>query len=280
MRLNEITLNTDFNELVTDDQFAVTAGTIVFPEYENLLNQAHGVYDFLSTIEVTEDSVKQSKKLVAGVNKASEKLNDRRVAAKKALLKPYTEFECQIKEITGVLKDADTLVRDQVNHLEDAEKEKKLEDIKELFAVKLSKRDRQEFYSFDDFMCSKFLNKTCKMSSIEIDMADWFKKTDADVTAIETLSPDIRSDVAAEYQLGHDFAAALSEVNTRNARKEQIRQQERETEQARTEQAEANGVQAQKMSREYVFTVHSEKDKTLTELLLKGNGIEFTYSEH
>lgn len=270
---------TDFNALISDDQFSIQTGSIVFPEYDNLMLQAKNVYQFLSAVEVTPESVKQSKKLVANVNKAVKRLEDRRIAAKKTLLEPYQQFEKQIKEITGILNGADRLVRDQVNRLEDSEKEGKLEEIARMFGLKIAKRDRPEFYDFDAFMDNRFLNKTYSIQTIEINMAEWFKLTDSDVIAIETLDASIRNEVAASYMENHNFADSMIEVQNRRRREEAVRAKEFIIEKQREEKAQANGAIHNRLDKQYIFTITDPKDAKLTKLLLKENNINFTYEE-
>lgn len=98
-------------ELILNDDIEtkVIQGSISFPMYEELKDQALRVAKFVSSIDVTEDTVKQSKKLLATVNKSVKALEDRRIAIKKELLEPYSEFEAQVKEIVTIVKDAISL---------------------------------------------------------------------------------------------------------------------------------------------------------------------------
>ena len=61
--------------------------------------QALQLAENLQSVEVNEDNLKQSKKLLAAVNRRKKELDDERIRIKKVMLEPYQEFEEQVKEI-------------------------------------------------------------------------------------------------------------------------------------------------------------------------------------
>lgn len=86
-------------------------GKINFNAYEYIKERALNLSENLKKVEVTEENVKKSKKLIAEVNKDVKKLEDHRIKIKKEMLKPYNDFEAQIKEIVAIVKEADSIVR-------------------------------------------------------------------------------------------------------------------------------------------------------------------------
>src|SRR4051794_7228445 len=111
------------NELVVDiEKIVVKQGSIQFNDYENVKQQAIKLAEEIKTVEVTEDNIKQSKKLLAAVNKRLKELDDKRISIKKVMLEPYQLFEEQVKEIAAIVKDADQDVREQVKYLEEFER--------------------------------------------------------------------------------------------------------------------------------------------------------------
>lgn len=71
----------------------VTQGSILFPAYKKIKNDSLLLAQQIENIEVTEENVKQSKKLLAAVNKEVKNLESERVLIKKEMLEPYNEFE-------------------------------------------------------------------------------------------------------------------------------------------------------------------------------------------
>ena len=115
------------NELMNLDveQISLQQGNINFPEYKRLKQQAQELAEWISNIEVSAENVKENKKLLAAVNKSVNELETRRKAIKNCMLEPYKLFEEQVKEIVGIVKDADEIVRQQVKALEEQERQEK-----------------------------------------------------------------------------------------------------------------------------------------------------------
>ena len=67
----------------------VIPGKVEFEGYEILKGQILTIDSFLSQIEVTEDNIKESKKLVAKVRKSANKLDSERIRIKKEILEIY-----------------------------------------------------------------------------------------------------------------------------------------------------------------------------------------------
>lgn len=241
--------------LINDIETKVIQGSISFPMYEDLKNQALQVAEYVSSIEVTEDTVKQSKKLLATVNKSVKSLEDRRIAIKKELLLPYDEFEAQVKEIVGIVKEADTLVRTQVKELEEKEREEKQAKIEEIWNKRVQAYDF-DFISFDKFLVPSHLNKKTSLSKVEDEMVTWLEKVNSDLKVIESL-PD-RKEILQEYIENIDLSVSMLLVNERKEKEkivEKIYQEDKEI--------------------TYYFQVFNEKDAKLTEMLLKENNINF-----
>ena len=72
------------NELKLDvQQIVVVQGSIEFNEYEQIKMQAVSLAEEIAAVEVNEDNIKTSKKLLAAINKDLKKLEDNRINIKK-----------------------------------------------------------------------------------------------------------------------------------------------------------------------------------------------------
>lgn len=198
----------------------VTKGGIVFPQYDELKEDAQKVYDYLSTVEVTDDTVKANKKLVAAVNKSIKTLEDERIRVKKELLEPYAGFESQIKEIVGIVKEADTLVRDQIKDLEEIERDHKREDIESLFDRRIKQYTFSEIFVFEDFIENRHLNKTISIETVEKELVEWLEKIQGDMSTIQII-PDSK-EVMTEYVTCKDLNQAIKAVSDRKALSEKV----------------------------------------------------------
>jgi hypothetical protein len=256
-------LEEELMPLDMQQQILVTIGKIDFPDYQDLKRQAQDLAEQIANVEVDEENVKQSKKLLAMVNKRCKEIDDRRIAIKKLMLEPYTNFEEQVKEILGIVKEADEIVRQQVRALEEEERATKHNLLEEIFSKRILHYGFNDLFGFADFLKPKHLNKTVSIDSVEKEMIDFLEKVDKDLAAMEPMGN--RSEVLNFYLDTKDLAAAMTLANQAEQRRRQV---------------EASKVikepEASKIA--YLVSVRCENQKELKllELLLNENGFEFS----
>src|SRR5690625_3969254 len=202
------------------DQINVQKGIVEFNGFEKLKQEALQLSEQIQQVEVTDENIQSSKKLLAAVNKRVKEMEDRRISIKKEMLEPYNEFERQVKEIVNIVKDADNLVREQVRGLEEQERMEKREKIKEIFDKRIKQYTFSEVFTFDHFITPKHLNKSSSIKSVESEMVDLLEKKESDMKVIDNL-PN-RHDVLMEYIDTKDLSVAINIVNDREAWKKQI----------------------------------------------------------
>lgn len=253
------------NELKTFDNLNINmqVGFIEFPEYEDLLAQATQVAEYLKTLEVNEDNIKENKKILATANKAIKELNDRRIKIKKAIMVPYDEFAEKVKNIESIVKEADELVRSQVRDLEEREREEKKAEIQEIWDKRISAYEYAKIMTFGDFLDSRHLNKTTALKKVEDEMVETLEKWEKDLKLLSGME-DAKELIRA-YSFTQDVTEAMNRVSID---KEAIKRQE---EILKNEDLEVKKI--------YIFKITDEKDAKLAEMLLKENNIEFDMEE-
>lgn len=199
------------NELVLTD-IIQQQPILVFNDYEKLLTEATMIAEKLNTMTVTEDNVKEQKKLLAKVNNSIKDLNDRRILIKKEILKPYTEFEQKVKEIESVVKTADTRLRSQVKELEEEERERKRAEVEVLFDNVWTGSKYAELITFDSFLKPEYLNKSFSMNKIEIAINDYFEKMEDDIDYLmENIEERYKANTIATYITSGELREALND---------------------------------------------------------------------
>ncbi|WP_099973870.1 DUF1351 domain-containing protein [Lactobacillus terrae] len=176
------------NELqIHEEQLEVVQGSIKFPEYEQIKKSAEQLAENLKSVQVTEDTLKTSKKLLAEVNKQVSALDDRRKQIKKQMLAPYSEFESQVKEITSIVKDASATVREQEKVLEEKYRKDKQSVLIDIYN-KRTKAYNGFPFTFDVFLeqNSNVLNKSMSINKCEELIASWINDKNNDLEAIKT----------------------------------------------------------------------------------------------
>lgn len=241
----------------------VTQGEIVFKEFEPLKEQALELAGHIGQIEVNDENLKTSKKLLAAVNKKIKELEDRRIKIKRLMLEPYQTFEDQVKEIVSIVKNADDTVRQQVKQLEEMERNSKEKMIEEIFDKRIKHYSFRNLFNFHDFFHSKHLNKTVSIKQVEDEMIMFLEKISKDISVIEKM-PNA-TPILNHYYDVKDLTAAIELFNLENERKMKI------------EQAMAS--MHKPLIKEFHITLFNEKDLTMLEMFMKQNKIKYSVLE-
>lgn len=241
------------------ESIKVGEGYVLFPAYKGLKSQAEQVAQMIREMEVSEESIKEAKKLLAEANKSVKALEDTRISIKKQILAPYDTFEAQVKEITGIVKEAEQEVRGKVRELEELERDRKEDELRDIwdlrfrpYAIKLS------FLTFEDWLTPQHLNKTVSLKKAEEEMAQWLEAKSRDVMVMMGMEYGI--DILSEYKSCLDLGLAVATVKQRVQQREEIKRVIPTVEQ---------GIPVT------IFIVEDPKDATLTEMLLKQNNINY-----
>lgn len=242
-------------------QIEVVQGYVKFKAYEDVKKQAEKLAEQIATVEVTEDNVKLSKKLLAEVNKRVKDLEDRRIIIKKAMLEPYQEFEDQVKEIVGIVKDADAIVREQVKSMEEQERLEKEKQIAELWHKRIKQYSFYDIVPFMDFAKPKHVTKTMTLQAVEKEMIQFLEKVESDMQVIYQL-PEVDNHINA-YLNTYDLGQAMMIVKQEQERKSQIKK------------AVPTNT-SDKIAYLVSITVHNEKELKLLEMILNNHQFEFT----
>jgi hypothetical protein len=253
------------NELMLNvESIVVRQGSIQFNQFDDIKSQAEMLADEIHKVEVTEDNIKHSKKLLAAVNKKVKELEDRRISIKKEMLEPYSTFEAQVKEIVNIVKSADSKVREQVKYLEDFERLQKEEAISEIFEKRKALYTLGELIPFEDFLKPKHLNKTTSLEAVEKEMIDFLEQTEKDYGVIATMPEP--ENLTSAYLKTYDLATAMTQIRQEQERREQI------------EKSKA-AKKVDKSSRTFRFTIFDEKDKTMVQMFLDQNKVKYDFEQ-
>ncbi|EAC5083027.1 TPA: DUF1351 domain-containing protein [Listeria monocytogenes] len=238
----------------------VTQGSILFPAYKKIKSDSLLLAQQIENIEVTEENIKQSKKLLAAVNKEVKNLESERISIKKEMLEPYNEFEKQVKEIVSIVKTADEMVRQQVTQMEEEEREDKKLVLKRMFEKRIRMYDFKTYFTFDDFIENRHLNKSLSINKIESEMVEWLTKIETELKIIETMS--YADEIIAEYKETKNLAVSAQIVSDRHKTQEVIKEAK-------------NDIKDEQLHTKITFTLFDEKDVKLVEMFMQQNKIKF-----
>lgn len=241
------------NELIVKD-IEYQTGIVKFNNFELYLKQAQEIADYISNTTLTEDNIKSVKKDLADARRVTRELDKIRIKIKKELLKPYDEFERQVKQLNSIINDADSEVRDKVKEMEEKERQIKKAAIKEIFDKRVVMYDVADYLDdpFDEWLTPQHLNKTVTMTKVERDMTDWLEHIQKDIDTVKAM--DDSGMLLVEYIRCLDINDAIM---TLKERQEMMKKVETTEETA-------------------TFIIKGKANIKLVEMLLRENGIEFT----
>jgi len=246
--------------MFNDNQIMVVPGFVDFLGYETLKKQAIELAEQVSQIEVSDENVQYSKKLLATVNKRVKEIEDRRIAIKKEMLLPYSVFEKQVKEIVEIVNRANDVVRVQLKELEEKERDEKELFLKDIFNKRMQHYSFGDIFKFEHFINQKHLNKTTSIKSTEEEMTQWLEKKELDLGVINSL-PNAK-DVLAEYFDTNDLSVALKIINEREEREKKAETIVQQTGQAVVKTS-------------FSIALFSEKDLLLVTMFMDNNKIKY-----
>ena len=236
-------------------------GYVLFNAYEEYKEQATAIAEYIFGMEVTEDNVKEAKKVIAEARKVIGKLETKRKEVKRMMLEPYTDFEVKIKEVVSIIDDADREVRAKVNDLEEKERLAKKEKLRELFE---NKADWMIIHDavpdlFDRWLQPYHLNKSTSIKACETDMAEWLKEKEDGFHTLFNM--DDHNDYLVEYCKTLDLNQSIQTVQRNKAIKEQVRDV-----QVNPDKEEVG-----------IFVITGKKNIKLVEMLLKENEVVYQF---
>lgn len=228
-----------------------------FPAYEEYLDKAQQIADYIRSIEVTQETIKDAKKTLADARKLTDRLNRFRIDMKKEILKNYDTVEAQIKEISGVVDRADKEVRAKVKELDEAERKAKEGELRAIWEKRSAGYEEVIAHipdAFEKWLQPTHLNKSTALSKAEADMVSWLEATSKDLTAAANMGDEY----VVKYVVTGDLASAIEAVNAENVIRTNVVKVEEEQEEKAT------------------FEIYGTKDIKLTEMLLEEHEINYT----
>lgn len=156
---------------------------IEFLGYDELFEKVKQLADAMKTVEVTEETIRENKKLLASVRKEAKRLDDERKQVKKEVLKPYNEIELQVKELLTMLKESEDVINSQIKEFDEKERAERISELKDLFSRYHQSYNAPSWLSWDKFIDGNMGLVTNKATSNK-------KKRESIINYFETFKRD------------------------------------------------------------------------------------------
>lgn len=133
--------------------------------FEEISSQLDQVLKKYTGITITEDTVKDGKKVIADLRKGQKSLDDFRKKTKKELTAPVKAFEEQCKELGKKFDEVINPIVDQAEQFEEKRKEEKKIEVEKVIKIVC------ELKHVDDLpLDERYLNKSTSLKSIKEDL--------------------------------------------------------------------------------------------------------------
>src|SRR5699024_10206168 len=124
------------------------------------------------------------------------------------VMEPYTKFESQVKELTGIVDQAIDNIDVQVKDYEEIKRNEKLEKVRRIYKEEIGDLDRT--IPFEKVYQESWLNKKKTLKSIREEIANIRDKVYADLKLINMESSAYAFETKEEYMKSFDLTAAMA----------------------------------------------------------------------
>lgn len=163
-------------------------------------------------MECTEDTLKSVRATRAYISKIFKALEDKRKAAKKAILAPYEDFERVYKEcVTDIYKPCDDELAAKIAEVENGLKSAKRAEAQEYFD-EYAKSISVDFIALDRIGLNITLNSSKK--SIHTQIKTFLDRVNDELQLIETQPHS--AEILVEYKISLNVAQAITRVSERH----------------------------------------------------------------
>lgn len=176
--------------------------------YEELKAELQEKTDYYANLVYTPDQIKSAKEDIASLRKFVTVLENQRISIKKQVMHPYTKFESEEKELIKILTKAINNIDAQIKECREAERQKKLEKVKEIYAKTIG--GLADVVTFDKIFKDSWLNVSTSFKSITNEITEIRDKVDNDLVVINADTSPYAYEMKEEYLKNFDLTEAVN----------------------------------------------------------------------
>lgn len=196
----------------------------------------------VTSLVVTEDTVKEVKKARAELGAEFKSWEEKRKEVKKAVLTPYENFEAVYNDcISNSYKTADKLLKQRIDEVENELRAKKAAEVQSYFEEYLASKGI-DFVTYAQAGLNVTLSASLK--SLKEQAAAFIDRIESDLKLIETFT-DLKAEILVEYKKSLNVSDAITGVKARaKAVQEEQARQEAEAEKRAAEAQRVEAIKA------------------------------------
>lgn len=186
---------------------------------------------------VSEDTVKDSKELLADIRKRQKLLDDERKSIKREWNAPLDVVEQRMKKIVSLFDEPINLIDGQLAQFKEDRKARKKEEIVSVYNE--LKGDLGEYAPLERIYNSRWENASTSIKSIREDIQLEFDRAAMEISTIKSMESKYEDKGLEEYKRTHNMQAAIQLMNDYRKKEEEIlarQEAERKTKEERERQ--------------------------------------------
>ena len=197
---------------------------IIEEQLKNLSEEIDKKVERAMKLVVSDETVKEVKKVRAELNNEFKELETQRKYVKEKILTPYNQFEETYKECVSIkYKTADETLKNKINEVEQEQKAKKEQEIKDYYtelcySEKLEWLCEAKYYELADIN----ITLSASLKSLKEKANQFVERVKSDLKLIDT--QEHKAEIMAEYKTKLQVASAITNVNDRFKREEEEKQ--------------------------------------------------------
>ena len=215
--------------------------------YEELKQEITTRANDYKNLVYTDENIKEAKSDRANLNKFIKVLDAKRKDVKKMMLEPYTEFEGQVKELIGIIGEANNNIDSQVKAYEQKKRDEKLVKVQEIYDGIFGDSDLLSILTWDRVFKPTYLNATTTLKSIKAEMTELLERVTSELDIINNDDGEYQFEMKEAYLKNFSMTDALTvkqkfEENARRKAEYEAKRQAEIEERKERERAEAERV--------------------------------------
>lgn len=225
----------------TKDLIVVKQLPIIEENLKKISEEIDKKVELANSLACTEDTVKDVKKARAEMSKQFKELETQRKDVKEKVMKPYNDFdEVYKKYISDKFKEADKVLKEKIDAVEDELKTQKKEEVKNFFN-EYAESKNIDFVAYEQANINVTLSAS--MKSLKEQATLFIDKVLDDITLIN--SQQYVDEMMIEYKKDLNVSRAITEVNNRHVELEKAQQEkEAKKEQKLTDEVMLNKIES------------------------------------
>ena len=234
---------------------------IIEEQLKNLSSEIDKKVANAMSLVVSDETVKEVKKIRAELNAEFKELETQRKMVKEKVLKPYNEFEEVYKTyVSEKYKTADSDLKTKIDEVEGEQKKIKGIEVSEYFVEYAKQNNLDWLVENPEYYTMANINVTlsASMKSLKEQAKEFIDKVNDDLKLIET--QDHKIEILAEYKRSLNVSYAITSITDRFKREEEEKQRQEELQKQKEEDTKV----IEKVDENLKSPVEEEKIYTMT----------------